>query len=62
MKTKTESTQPRRSSPFTQTVPTPDIDEHWLFPLPRQRPRSLFYRSLAEALRSTSTPSTTLRA
>ncbi len=61
MKTKTESVQPRRSSPFKQTSPTTDVDEHWLFPLPRRRPRSLFYRSLTEALHATSDPTATFR-
>jgi hypothetical protein len=58
MKTKTESSPPRRFSRNPQTAPTPDVDEHWLLPWPRRRPRSLFYRSQAEARRPASTPAT----
>ena len=32
--------------------PPTHADEYWLFPLPRPRRPNLFYRSLAEALRS----------
>jgi hypothetical protein len=43
----------RPAAPGSAKVKSPKHpDEYWLFPLPRPRRPNLFYRSLAEALRS----------